>query len=86
MLRWGEIVFFRADHTNWLSNQIDNPENIHTSNMIQIEQAIHKNIYVHTFTYVYIKTINENIGHEFEVKERYILAREEKREGEMMLV
>ena len=50
------------------------PENIHTSNIIQTEQVIFRNIYVYTCTYIYTEayhaymhaiTINEKEGHEF---------------------
>lgn len=82
----GDMVFSRAERINWSSKQMDNPENRHTRHTIQTEQVTLKNMYVYTVLYVHIKTINKNRGHEFEVKERYVLAREEKKEGKMMLV
>ena len=41
-----------------------NPENIHTSNIIQTEQVIFRNIYV--YTYMCVMTINTKGSHEFE--------------------
>lgn len=38
---------------------LKNPENIHTSNVTQIEQVVLRNIYVCMYTYVHVRTINK---------------------------
>jgi hypothetical protein len=41
MLRVGEIVFYREEHTNWLSKyQVIRHENMHSNNIMQTEQVI----------------------------------------------
>lgn len=44
------------------------PEDIHVSNIIQIEQTVYVfiNRYVITYKYIYVTTISIKIGHEFE--------------------
>lgn len=39
--------------------QMFNTENIQTSNIIQTEQTIFMNIFVSTYTYMYLTAINE---------------------------
>ena len=36
------------------------PENIHTSNITQIEQVILRNIFVYMYTYMHVTTILKN--------------------------
>jgi hypothetical protein len=64
MLRVGEIVFPREEHTNWLSNtkwSVLKPY-IYMSNM-QTEQVIYRNIYV--YTYMHATIIGEKRDYTF---------------------
>lgn len=41
--------------------QMISPESVHTSNIIQKNQVVFRNIYGHKYTYVSVTTINEKI-------------------------
>lgn len=53
------------------------PEHIYTSNIIQSEQIVlkHLGMYVSTYTYMFVTTINERRGHEFESDQGSIYGR-----------
>lgn len=62
MLRAGEMVLPREEHTNRLSNDkchMITPANVHSHNIIQTEQVLYIYIYVceHIFVYAYIHTV-----------------------------
>lgn len=51
------------------------PEHVHTTNIVQTEQIIIRNICIHTHTYICLqaKILNDERGHELkETKEEYI--------------
>lgn len=56
MLRVGEIVIPREEHTKWLSNAKWSVLKTHTSNIVHTEQVILRNTYANT--YMYVTTIN----------------------------
>ena len=62
------------------------PENIHTSNIIQTEHIIFRNIFVYTYSYMHITTISEKRGHEFEREQGRVYGKigEDKGKGEII--
>lgn len=55
MMREGEMVLSREEHTTWFYN-VKLAAWKHTSNIIQAEKAILGNEYEHTYTYVHAIT------------------------------
>lgn len=61
MLRVGERVFFREEHTNWLSTTKWSVLKMYTRvNITQTEQGIFRSVYVYTHTYRDVTTNSEN--------------------------
>lgn len=65
MMRAGEIVFLRAEHTNWLSNTKWSTLKIQVTlyRLSSLDLRI-RNVYM------YVRTINEKRGHKFEKETR----------------
>lgn len=61
--------------------QMVSPENMHASN-IRTEQAVCKDIYVRSYTYIYLAAINEKRSHGFGEQRLYGRAWREEREVE----
>lgn len=57
MWRAGEIVLSREEHANWLASTKQSALDLHTSNIIEIEQVVF--IYKGIHICMYITTINE---------------------------
>ena len=84
MLRMGEIIFSREEHTNWLTIQY---QMVNLENIIQVTlyrlQVIFSNVHNMHVQYVCAATINEKRGHEFEREQGRLYGRawRGKREG-----
>lgn len=62
---WRNSLRQERAHRMAFQYQLIIPENVHTSNSVQIEQAILRNIYMCVLTDIHEIAINENRGHEF---------------------
>lgn len=73
MLRVGETVFSRKEHTNWISNQMVSPGNTHNCGIISTEQFTFRNMYAYTYTLMF--AVKKKKGYELKIEQEGIYRR-----------
>jgi hypothetical protein len=66
-----------------IHNEMDSPENIYASNIIQAKQVVFRNIYAYTYSYVHAIKMTKEVLNLKEQRKEYRKVCREKRKGKL---